>query len=555
VGGVPVPASDPNSNPAAGGQKPALDFSSVGGKPVVGQDTNTDKQDDPSFMDRAKQFVSDIPTGIGKGVAETAGTIAHGINRVTGLPMNQEFLDQEKQTGATSPGEMAGKGIEGLMEYFGGDEILKSASLAKRLGLAAKVADLAETHPAISKLIEAGLNVVRGAGVSAGQSAVHAAPGQTASDAEKGAAYGAVGSTLGEILGPVSEWLGNKTPEAIESAASKKYATETLKKNLRQNAIQGEAAEIFDSTAKQAADKVLSKFGKTAGSSLSKAPELYTFGDAAQEIKNAAQPTFKSLDAESGGGFQMAKNAADKATTALRRATTVEDLTKAESALAHANSDMDQVFANSKVDPKELRNARDAWRQASALEQVHAKLDSAFDLPKNAADILSDGNKTEIVREIDPKKYLTQLNASFRKPALKRALEETLGREGVQNLYDISDRFAEAAASEDAIKGLHAAIQKEMQEQGVSKVAKHPLSILGTSLLSPIAAHSVGLSGIWGLPVATMHYLFTHPEAGTKVFGAASKAAPILAQGAKQAAQQGVTHTYNPETEEAEPVK
>jgi hypothetical protein len=440
------------------------------------------------------------------------------------------------------------------VEFISGDDAVKSLSLAKRLGLAAKVADLAETHPAISKLIEAGLNVVRGAGVSAGQSAVHAAPGQTASDAEKGAAYGAVGSTLGEILGPVSEWLGNKTPEAIESAASKKYATETLKKNLRQNAIQGEAAEIFDSTAKQAADKVLSKFGKTAGSSLSKAPELYTFGDAAQEIKNAAQPTFKSLDAES-GGFQMAKNAADKATTALRRATTVADLTKAESALAQANSDMDQVFANSKVDPKELKNARDAWRQASALEQVHAKLDSAFDLPKNAADILSDGNKNEIVREINPKKYLTQLNASFRKPALKRALEETLGREGVQNLYDISDRFAEAAASEDAIKGLHAAIQKEMQEHGVSKVAKHPLSILGTSLLSPIAAHSVGLSGIWGLPVATMHYLFTHPEAGTKVFGAASKAAPILAQGAKQAAQQGVTHIYNPETEEAEPVK
>jgi hypothetical protein len=63
---------------------------------------STSSEEQPSLWKQTKQLVSDVPSGFGKGAAETAGTIANVIHKTTGLPINPEFTEQQKHTGAAS---------------------------------------------------------------------------------------------------------------------------------------------------------------------------------------------------------------------------------------------------------------------------------------------------------------------------------------------------------------------------------------------------------------------------------------------------------------------
>jgi hypothetical protein len=81
------------------------------------------------------------------------------VNKATGgtIPGLPAFLQQPKELEAANTEESVGRGIEGVGDFFMGDEALKGLSIAERMELGAKVAKLAESNPVIAKTINARL--------------------------------------------------------------------------------------------------------------------------------------------------------------------------------------------------------------------------------------------------------------------------------------------------------------------------------------------------------------------------------------------------------------
>jgi biotin carboxylase len=95
-----------------------------------------------------------LPPGV-RQVAQTVAPIVHaGVGGIKSAAQGQ--LGEPEGTA-----EKLGSGAEGIMEFVAGDEAAKGLSLAERLGLATKIAKIAEESPVAGKLIKAGLNAAR----------------------------------------------------------------------------------------------------------------------------------------------------------------------------------------------------------------------------------------------------------------------------------------------------------------------------------------------------------------------------------------------------------
>ena len=148
-------------------------------------------------------FVPSLTSDIGaaKGIGDTLHTVGRGINAMTGdhIPGLPTSLDSPDYLKAQGVGEYGGKAAEGLLEVVVGDEALKSLSLAKRLGIAQKIASLAEEHPVIAKILNLGIQASR-QGVATGASTL----GKTG-DPAAAAVGGAAGAGVSLGLGTASE--------------------------------------------------------------------------------------------------------------------------------------------------------------------------------------------------------------------------------------------------------------------------------------------------------------------------------------------------------------
>jgi hypothetical protein len=413
---------------------------------------------------------------------------------------------------------MVGQGLEGLSEYLAGDEALKSLSLAKRLGLAARVAKVAEAHPTIAKIINAGLKVLRGSAVSGSQSAAH---GQSPVE---GAVYGAGGELAGEALGAGAKFLGTKTPKALEESAKTTFETERAAKSAATRALQTKAQTDIENVALNAARKVTGREPTPNGLG------LYSFGDAAADIKKDADPVFNQLRKESNGLFDIAKNQADNARKVLRNPATVDAAEAAQKSLEDAHAKMEQVFAVSKTNPEDLAKARSSWRQASTLEELHDRIDRAFSTPQKAAKSIAQSGGAAPDVLITPGKYKSQLNAAINSIPADR-LAETVGDQGVARLYKISDELSNALSSDKNQKALKAAIREAVSKSPHAA----PASTLAYGGGIGYLAHLVGLSGpAVSVPAAAIHWMYTHPVQGEIILRRASQLAPTTAQATKQ---------------------
>ena len=120
-----------------------------------------------------------VALGVVKGAGQTANTVSKVLNKI---PFVGEYLAPKAGIAATEQmeqqhtlGEKIGGGLEGIGEFFLGDEALKGLSLAERAGLLAKVSKLAESNPIIAKIVSHGLNAVRGGVTTGVQQMAHGA--------------------------------------------------------------------------------------------------------------------------------------------------------------------------------------------------------------------------------------------------------------------------------------------------------------------------------------------------------------------------------------------
>ena len=144
-------------------------------------------------------MAEDVGAGILKGAGQTVNTVSGLVSKVApGLVCPSDVAGLATMETPTNTAQKVGVGAEGIAEFFLGDEALKGLSIAERLGMASKVAKLAETNPVIAKIITGGLNAVRTGTTSAAQSALHAPEGERGSAALTGAEYGAAGSAVAD---------------------------------------------------------------------------------------------------------------------------------------------------------------------------------------------------------------------------------------------------------------------------------------------------------------------------------------------------------------------
>ncbi|MFL6437710.1 MAG: hypothetical protein ACJ71Q_09035 [Terriglobales bacterium] len=384
-------------------------------------------QTQPSLLSRAKNAWMDaansdsnpqtsgldaphgLSEGAGKGLTETLGGISHLFGGPAATPA-------ETQTSNFSEG--LGKLGESITEWIGGEEGLKGLSLAERFGMATKLAKMAKSHPAIEKLLTAGLSAVKNFSLGTGQAALH---GATPSEALKaGAVAGGTGLALEGVgnvvksLAPTTEKIAgteipvrasseSKLADAAESVSRskplQKFDVEQTQPGARKaignvatdvknaatpkfaNGNGGTDTQAFKdavmeiSPGKSFADlngpeqsKVLARAQelKTARNGLSAASKATDFGDAADQVRAQAKPVYEKLD-----------------TLTKDQEMTFSDLQRAErsafnkgdfDAVTKYQREQDKIFETYKdqfSDPDAYQNARRMWRQASALDKIH----------------------------------------------------------------------------------------------------------------------------------------------------------------------------------------
>jgi hypothetical protein len=431
------------------------------------------------------------------GTSQLAGKVADkaGLRQSSGQPRGI-FGEAPASAAETAPqgiGEHVGYIGENLMEFISGDEALKGLSLAEKLGLATKVAKLAEDHPAIAKIIGMGLRATRTGTVSAGQEALH---GGDTSDVLTAGGTGFLSSAGSEGLGELSKLakpiVKKIAGESLETAPKWKGAGTAAK---LAEANQEPAKRVIANVAHDSAEPIVQKFGQ-------QAPDTITsFKDAAEAVEAASKPVFQKLDEISSGGFQTAKNELDSANKVIRRATSMEDLKAAEKAAADAQGKIDTIFKNAegKVSPEDLQNARNGWRSKRVLEQLHSKIDQAFDMPQSASDI------SGATRTLDLAKLQGRLNAAFQKIP-KQELETVLGRSGTESLFSLAKLGADPARAK-TLGEIAMQIGSNLSAGGAGTLA-------GAALGHAIPGGSIALG---------LHFLYSHPEAGALVAKGLSK--------------------------------
>lgn len=218
---VNAPVSTPTSSPAAAPAAPTSGniFDSVAAEQAKTPTTTTgtidtphdltvteytalpkDKQAEYDAHVRAGRSVFDPATGFLKGVGETVNTLSGLISRVVPSVVRPQDVNALKNTyTASNPMQQIGKVGENIAEFFMGDEALKGLTVAERLGLAGKVAKLAESNPIIARIVSHGLTAVRGGAVTTAQQMAH---GATPTEALK---TGAEATALGGVTGAAIE--------------------------------------------------------------------------------------------------------------------------------------------------------------------------------------------------------------------------------------------------------------------------------------------------------------------------------------------------------------
>lgn len=172
------------------------------------------------------QVSADVQSGFAKGVGDTVSGVSHLLNKI---PVVGETLAPKAGISALdaidvpqSDAEAAGKGLENVAEFVGGDELLgglskgvKLVALARKYPIVAKTLNLATQHPWLAKMIFEGM---KGAAVGGTVGGIKGAQtDQAVTGAEKGAAVGgAVGAAGGALSEAVSRLRVNPFRQILE---------------------------------------------------------------------------------------------------------------------------------------------------------------------------------------------------------------------------------------------------------------------------------------------------------------------------------------------------
>lgn len=368
---------------------------------------------------------TDIAKGVGEGALDTVNTVSSLINKIPvvgeTLAPKQGIQAAESMAEAKSPAEKLGKFTEGIAEFILGDEALKSLSVAKRLGIAKSVAELAEKSPTLAKALDIGMNSVRTGTVAGGQALSH---GATPTEAiETGTAAGLTGAA-GDTIASGIESLVGKTPSALSTAVApsisrgtktiageavpviedvglQREAADAEQMSQMKNVTNKELERTYVKETEPAAKKTVGKLvNESVQAKAPGAPPVGNFEEAGKFYKSQADPVFKKLDELSQADADAAKEAIDSAKEGKipgwqhmevpptfsklqrmeRAARTAKDFNLVDD-LQQAQQDMIEKYSNH-FQPGDLDEAKQNWKRYIANQDIH----EAFTSPAVVSD-------------------------------------------------------------------------------------------------------------------------------------------------------------------------
>jgi hypothetical protein len=545
---------------------------------LVPKDTSTDQSNattpaattgqPESTLSKAGTMAEDVGAGFLKGAGQTANTVSSVLNKI---PVVGKYLAPTEGINAatqtetpTNTAQKIGVGAEGIAEFFLGDEALKGLSIAERLGMASKVAKLAESNPVIARIISGGLNAARTGTTSAAQSALHAPEGERGSAALSGAEYGAAGSAVADAAAAGISKIIPMTKQGLFKQAEQELAEQLSTRRNAAGAIEEAAAKASD-----AARGVASASPNTS--------EASTFKQAAQEIKSHFSPVYDALREQSGGILnhetgRFGPNGFDDAVSQINNAKKViyspnpastDALKQAETELAEGNQKLQDLFGNNDA----YADAKAGWSKASTLEDLHSLIDKSFTEPFGVRD---SGITRGSMGEINPKKFVARANKAIDDIGPEK-LRAAMGNDAYKDLFTVRsemDNMLSDAAYGKQTDALVRAYASNLPKGSPMRTAGYAIltALAGASIGATVGGVKAGLSnedvssgaaqgavmgGVLGasasLPISAVHWLYTHPSQAVAVLKAAKGGAQPAAQVLKQVAAQGVTHVYSPE--------
>lgn len=213
--------------PIASASQPAVDPSQIQGlpagatlKPITSAtDTTSAAPDQLGVLTRAANAVGEFGAGVGEGAISSMGQTIQSLPWVGKKILSPEAMAAEREyfrpgSAAEQHGQTTGDIAEPILEFVMGDEALKGLAIAEKVGIAGKIAKIAQDSPYIGKILQHGVNAARMGTVGTAEAA---AKGATLPEALKtgtvtglgGEAIPAIGSTLDAVAPGVASKAAN----------------------------------------------------------------------------------------------------------------------------------------------------------------------------------------------------------------------------------------------------------------------------------------------------------------------------------------------------------
>jgi hypothetical protein len=169
------------------------------------------------------------------------------------------------------------------------------------------------------------------------------------------------------------------------------------------------------------------------------------FGDAADQIEATAQPVFQTLDRASGGEFAKFRDAAKQAQKVMGSAQTLEAREAAAERFTEANNKINDLIDrhSDAVSRTDYVAAKNAWRQASRLNELHGNLESMTN------GITTDESDNGLNRVMTGR--AKSLENYLNKGTNRAQIEQMIGKEGVENLKDLTLLLSKANTARSTV--------------------------------------------------------------------------------------------------------
>jgi hypothetical protein len=408
------------------------------GKTVTPDQINSELTND-------KGIAKNAGIGAAKGLGQSAVALSRVGENVSTLGMSnllksQQQKDAEAKVDAaldTSGNEdqQLGANLESILEFYTGDEALKSLSLADKLAEGSKVVKFMEKYPRIASVLG---DAIRTGTVGGAVGGAHGGKEGAVNGAVGGALLGGGLSAMSEVPGVVSDVMnGAKSAKgAISDATSsvfskvKPLVSDGAAANVGQDALQtgirsagGDAATV-EGVTPEVAPSIRSAVENTADGVYGKSKDL-----------------FAKIDTATGNRFQPIENALKENQMSMRAATTDEEVGKLTQERTKLETQQEKVFNDAMqngVDKNTVLQARASYKKSSALYDLNKQIQMSADGVRPELQV--EGSTPETV---DPKKLFGRLNKMYDSGRLQEALGDT----GAQKLINDVDKAGQSKLS------------------------------------------------------------------------------------------------------------